>query len=556
MKNMRLLISTLACLLSFSAIAIDHKFYGNQIIVKFKDSGKARIMNAGTMQTLSNSAKAKLAFKRTTGGGARVLFLDQASSPEEMEKMVLRLQNRSDVEYAEIDYKRYPAAFPANAPDDKFFADGEQWYLQDNSAPADRGAINAAAVWPQLTGNGVTIAVVDTGITQHPDLNIGGNIIVGYDFIGLDPDGTASTDGDGSNGRDADARDTGDLVTASDKANIPAFRDDDACSASSDGKSSWHGTLVSGVLGARTDNAIGIAGLVPNSTILVSRALGKCGGYNSDLMDAARWSAGLSVSGVPVNANPAKIINLSLGGGGACSNTEQSAISAITTAGAVVVVAAGNEGSDSVSAAPGNCINTINVGATTRSGGETQYTNIGEEVDLSAPGGNTPTASVPFTRIITTTQNKTIGLVTDNSTADYARVQGTSFSAPLVSGVIAMMLEKTPSLTPQQIYGTLLANVTTFPTGTASSQGGDAARDCTTSNCGAGILNAKMVFDALDSGSIVTGSFPQKQSQALPSTGAGVAPTPPATAVGGGGGGSMHIHYLLLLGLFGFKRKN
>lgn len=552
MNNMRLLILALTCLLPLPTLAIDGKFYGNQIIVKLKDSGKARVMNAETMQTLSESAQAKLAFKRTTGDGAKVLFLDQASSPQAMEKMVRRLYARSDVEYAEIDYKRYPTAFPVDAPDDTLFTNGEQWYLQDNSADADRGAINAAVVWPQLTGNGVTIAVVDTGITLHPDLNVGGNIIAGYDFISLDPDGSASTDGDGTDGRDSDARDNGDLVTADDKATIATFKDDSACSASSGGKSSWHGTLVTGVLAARTNNTTGLAGLVPNANILVSRALGKCGGYNSDLMDATRWSAGLSVDGVPANANPAKIINLSLGGGGACSTTEQNAINAVTAAGAVVVVAAGNEGTDSVSAAPGNCTNTINVGATTRSGGETEYTNIGEEVDLSAPGGSTRPAGGPITTIITTTQDKTIGFVTDNSTASYARIQGTSFSAPLVSGVIAMMLEKTPTLTPQQIYGTLLANVTTFPTGTASSQGGDAARDCTVANCGAGILSAKKVFDALDSNLIVTQSFPAKESHAAANTETGVSP-PTTTVVGGGG--AIYIHPLLLLGLFGFKRK-
>lgn len=545
---MRLLISTVACLLSFNAAAIEKQFYGNQLIVKFKDSGKARVMNAGTMQSLSDSAQSKLVFKRTTGGGARVLFLDQASSPQAMEKMVALLNTRSDVEYAEIDYKRYPTAFPADAPNDEFFTAGEQWYLQDNSAAADRGAINAATVWSQLTGNGVTIAVVDTGITQHPDLNLGGNIIAGYDFIGLDPDGTASTDSDGTNGRDNDARDTGDLVTASDKNSIATFRDDSGCSASEGGQSSWHGTLVTGVLAARTDNTTGIAGLVPNAKILVSRALGKCGGYNSDLMDAARWSAGLSVSGVPANINPAKIINLSLGGGGACTNTEQGAINAITTAGAVVVVAAGNEGTDSRGSAPGNCTNTINVGATTRGGGETSYTNAGEEVDISAPGGSTGPANEAIKTIISTTQNKTIGLVTDDSTAAYARIKGTSFSAPLVSGVIAMMLEKTPTLTPQQIYGTLLANTTTFPTGTASSQGGDASRDCNICNCGSGILNAKSVFDALDSNLIVSLELPQKQSLARDCS------IPTTAVAGGGGGGAMYVHYLLLLGLLGFRK--
>ncbi len=556
MKKIHLATSIAVCLLSFNINAVETKFYGNQIIVKFKNSGKSRIMNADTMQALSTTAQSKLVFKRTTGGGARVLFLDEASSPQAMEKMVTRLNQRSDIEYAEIDYKRYPAAFPADAPDDPFFTAGEQWYLQNNSADSDRGAINAEAVWPQLTGSGVTIAVVDTGITQHPDLNISGNIIPGYDFIGLDPDGSASTDGDGdaTKGRDNDPRDTGDLVTSLDKDDIPTFKNEASCNASLSGRSSWHGTLVSGILGARTDNGMGIAGIAPNATILISRALGKCGGYNSDIMDAARWSAGLAVNGVPANSNPAKIVNLSLGGSGACTTTEQDAINAITAAGTVVVVAAGNDDSDSVSSAPGNCTNTINVGATTRRGGKTTYTNVGEEVDLSAPGGSSSSANGPINTIITTIQNKTIGLVTDNSTAAYATVQGTSFSAPLVSGVIAMMLEKEPLLTPQQIYGTLLANATPFPTGTANTQGGDADRDCTSTSCGTGILNAKMVFDALDSNNIVTRNFPIKESRAAANTDDTAASPPAESTGGGGGGGATSFAYLILISLLGFSK--
>ena len=78
--------------------------------------------------------------------------------------------------------------------------------------------------------------------------------------------------------------------------------------------SSWHGTHVAGTIAANSNNGQGVAGINWNARILPVRVLGKCGGYNSDISDGIRWAAGLSVAGVPANANPARVINLSLGG--------------------------------------------------------------------------------------------------------------------------------------------------------------------------------------------------------------------------------------------------
>ena len=110
--------------------------------------------------------------------------------------------------------------------------------------------------------------------------------------------------------------------------------------------SSWHGTHCAGTIGAATNNSLGVAGINWQSKILPVRVLGKCGGTISDIADGMRWSAGLVVSGVPNNANPAKVLNLSLGGSGACETTYQNAINAITAAGSSVIVSAGNSNAD------------------------------------------------------------------------------------------------------------------------------------------------------------------------------------------------------------------
>src|SRR5262249_43093311 len=156
-----------------------------------------------------------------------------------------------------------------------------------------------------------------TGVRfEHPDLGRvteGGKLLSGYDFVS---NAAVANDGDA---RDADASDPGDWVDDTDRAQ-PTFSD---CTDSS---SSWHGTRVSGLIGAMTNNAIGVAGAAFNARILPVRVMGKCGGFDSDIIAGMRWAAGLTVVGVPDNPTPANVINLSLGGDGACTAAYQSAV--------------------------------------------------------------------------------------------------------------------------------------------------------------------------------------------------------------------------------------
>jgi len=196
------------------------------------------------------------------------------------------------------------------------------------------------------------------------------------------------------------------------------------------------GTFVAGQIGAVSDDGEGIAGVDWSARILPVRVLGACGGYSSDIADGIRWAAGLPVPGVPDNPHPARVINLSLGGWGACGYTLQEAIDAARDAGAVIVAAAGNDGGDAAHSSPGNCAGVVTVAAVSRDGGATSYTNTGAVVDLAAPGGDV--------------QGAILSLGNDgwrDPGADtYGWAEGTSMAAPLVSGTVALMLALDPGL--------------------------------------------------------------------------------------------------------------
>jgi serine protease len=369
-----------------------------------------------------------------------------------------------------------------------------QWYLR---APAGdvRSAINAVAAWDAHTGNPtVVVAVLDTGVhLNHPDL--AGKLLPGYDMV---DDAQVGNDG---NRRDADPSDPGDWVSQSDIDADPALYD--GCEVAD---SSWHGTQVAGIVAAATNNGVGMAGSGRNVRILPVRVLGKCFGYTSDIIAAMRWAAGLSVPGVPTNPTPARVINLSLGSGGACSQSEADAIAAVNAAGAVVVAAAGNS-AGRATGSPANCAGAIGVVGLRHVGTKVGFSDLGPEIKIAAPAGNCVNVAADqpcLYPILTTLNNGTTAPGASSYSDSFNASVGTSFSAPLVSGTAALLYSVRPSIAPAQVLVALQSGARPFPSsgvpddptsGPVPTCQAPGASDqlqcyCTTTTCGAGMLDA------------------------------------------------------------------
>jgi serine protease len=255
-----------------------------------ESAATAAAMAAGAerVRALATRAHVTMNASRALTANLHVMEVTAATAVETETQTLEKLRADPDVEYAVADRRMYPHATLSNDP----LASG-QWYLQATQP----SAINAIGAWDTSKGSdNVVIAVIDTGVrSDHPDLT--GRLLAGYDFVSGDSSGSFRTANDG-NGRDSDASDPGDWVASA-----------DGCGTASD--SSWHGTRTSGIIGAMTNNGVGVAGITWNAKILPVRVLGKCGGFNSDVLAGMLWAAGRHVDGVPDNTNPAQILNIS-----------------------------------------------------------------------------------------------------------------------------------------------------------------------------------------------------------------------------------------------------
>ena len=484
----------------------------DQIIVRMSDGSTPDIAE------LTREAGESVSLNRKMRDGGWVSKLSGRRSPAALAAIAGRISALPNVAYAEPDLKMFAAAIP----NDPLFP--VQWALF--ASTAGLSGINTPAAWDITSGTSdVVVAVIDTGITAHADL--AGQTVPGYDFIT-----NASIANDGG-GRDATPSDPGDWVTTAENA-LGTFA---GCGASD---SSWHGTHVAGTVAAKSDNAIGVAGVASGAKILPVRVLGKCGGSSSDIADAIRWSAGLAVTGVPTNPNPAAVLSISLGGVGACPVTYQNAINDAIAVGASVVVAAGNSNADAASFSPANCAGVITVAASGATGNRAYYSNFGTSVEIAAPGGDssiasngTVAAAGDFTGEIASTLNA--GL-TSPSTDIYVYYQGTSMATPHVSGVAALVKSVQPSITPAALTALLRSTSTPFAAGST----------CTTALCGTGILDAANAVTAATAaaGPRTLGAF-TKTSPAAGATGTALAPTltwAPST-------GASTYEYCLVVGL-------
>lgn len=202
----------------------------------------------------------------------------------------------------------------------------------------------------------------------------------------------------------------------------------------------YHGQSVGAIIGSITDNGVGMAGII-DADMYAARVLA-CDntGYMSDVARAVRWAAGEDIGAGTTLETPAEIINLSLGGQTSCSTNMQSAIDTALAAGATVVVSAGNSSSDASTFAPANCEGVVTVGANTLDGDQTSFTNYGDQVEVSALGQ----------------------YVWTQGPGTYRWMSGTSFSAPIVSGITGLLRQDIPEASAELILDLVVTSTTSL----------------------------------------------------------------------------------------------
>jgi serine protease len=334
----------------------------------------------------------RLALVDSSGEAAKTKLYRAHVDPARRDAILAELSGRADVEIAEPDAQvqlspeevavAAPAAGPAyeGFPNDPLYK--HQWHMDQ---------IGMREAWPLADGNGVIVAVLDTGVGYEdhgngkfhllPDLK-GIEFVKPYDFVG----------------------------------NSSHANDDHG-----------HGSHVTGTIAQVTNNGIGVAGVARNVRIMPLKVLSGSGsGSVGGIADAIRYAAD----------NGAKVINMSLGGAFP-SKVLKKAVAYAHDKGVTVVCAAGNEGRGRVgypAAYPG----AIAVAATQLDEATTFYSNYGKDIDIAAPGGNTREDKNGDGMPDGVLQNT---IVIGNPTkSDYFAYMGTSMASPHVAGVAALVV--------------------------------------------------------------------------------------------------------------------
>jgi len=552
---------------------VDRPAYG--LIVKLKDNAPAltgqvqrlsatqgataddALSRSMRLQGVLRAAAVQPSTQRPVGGSAQLLGFGRVMSAAEAERTADQLRSRPEVEWVVPNHRE--RRLQVTVPNDTLFA--EQWWLHPVSGSNGnvlkdrlRGVPGFQSAWAVNTGSAqAVVAVLDTGITRHPDLDEH-VVLPGHDFVA---NVIAANDGDG---RDADASDPGDGVSAADKAAHPT----EFANCAVEG-SSWHGTEVAALIAGVSNNGLGVAAINWNARVLPVRVAGKCGAEVADILDGMRWAAGLKVEGAPLNPNPARVINISFGSNAPCNPAYQTVVDelAATGLGVVVVAAVGN--AHGAVDRPANCKGVVAVAGLNRDGFKNTYSNFGPQVVVSTVSGD-PESRGAWGALLA--DNGLLTLGNDGTTTPgnpgYYRVFGTSFAAPMVAGAISLMLSVDPTLSGAQIINGLRVSARPHVTAPKTGMGVCSWQNpgrcvCDTASCGAGILDAQQ---AVRYAANPAGYVPPAQLAAVidnadvdaavsrgPDRAANPEPEPVLSPVAGSQGGGGAIDPTWLLGL-------
>jgi serine protease len=433
-------------------------------------ASRASLHLVGTTSTGGKTAPLSVVYQRKLAVGSDLVNVSRALSRAEANALMLQLAADPAVAYVEPntvmravrDFRASSPTSPLAAPRAVTPNDPLYGRYQWNFFNAIGGA-NINNAWDLADGTGVTVAVLDTGITEHPDLDTS-LANAGYDFLS-----SAFYSGRDADGRASGGWDLGDWTTEEPWLSQCVSASNPAAN------SSWHGTNVSGVIAERTDNGEGYAGIAHNAKLLPVRVLGHCGGPTSDIADAIVWAAGGHVDGVPDNTHPAQVINMSLGGGGSCSASSAfgQAIAFANSKGVAVVAAAGNSNADASQFSPASCPGAIAVASNGVTGKRAFYSNYGATVVLSAPGGGVCVNDDPATGQQADPDGFVWAALNDGEKGPSAPAYGpgyagTSQATPHVAGTIALMLDAMKAAgmeapNPAEIRNILVRSAKPFP---------------------------------------------------------------------------------------------
>lgn len=404
--------------------------------------------------------------------GGRIIQFDGDLTQDQTEEVIARLKRVPGIASVSVDER--VSAFNVDS------IDPHQWDMMDSSPNAavlvwglhpyflssTGGDIwygssfynNTQKSWINNLGNGVIVAVIDSGYVPHPDFKDhlqpldDGSGLIGYTFMSdcrMAGECPTSQSENTQLAPHPGALDLGTGVTSEEQKSSNWFFTQNSVATST-----WHGTAVTGIIiGQRVGNN-SIAGGAPGAKVVPVRVMGKGGGHASDIINGMMWAANL-YPGIE-NKHPAHVINLSLGFSGPCvqQSEMQKAIDDIAAQGITIVTAAGNSGANVANFTPPSCKNVISVAAMKNNQQLASYSNFGE-VTIGAPGGGGQSSI----NIYTTTYKSTLGFGNEargcsgNECYGYdGAVDGTSIAAPHVTAVVADLLSINPQLTPKQIY--------------------------------------------------------------------------------------------------------
>ncbi len=497
----------------------------SRFIVKLRGDNLSSDLDSGLLTKLATAAGVKLKATDRTAF-ARILSLEEPITLEQAQDIEISMERLSEVVYADPESHVSIQNVSSITPNDPYF--WNDWHLLGpfaNVTPPEfvspygvngyLGAANVQAAWELTKGSASTgVAVVDSGILfDHPDLkrSLGRQKTKrGWDMvtsIALARDGNA---------RDLNAQDEGDWV------------DDFTGCGNALSDSDWHGSHVAGIIAATTNNREGVSGINWKAKIVPVRVTSACGGNLSDAADGIIWAAGSKeVPGTRPNRTPVKVINLSIGGSGACPNADQEAIDYALSKGISVVVSAGNDSKDVSLANPANCRGVVSVASVNHLGDIASYSNFGSSITVAAPGGQQsflalsvdPMSGKKELKLLPAPQWGVWSTINSSLTSPdlgnmtYGPLQGTSMSAPVVSGVVSLMVsaDKKHKLTPAlvkkilqdtaNIFFTLTPTLTVISDSPAVFNWNNLDPSlCTTSLlglCGAGVVDAEAAVKAV-----------------------------------------------------------